>query len=185
MNPGFANLLQVSLMRVTYAWSMRILLLLACLPAVALAGQVFTRDGVTDGDTFYLAPHAHLDDDPVLQSWVAYSLSRSTCQLEMGGDNPARNSSYGCEFTARRHLLDAWDAQRAEHVGASDDYLDALLRVRDAGFLDEYTVRYFGKKHWQVPAEVDVAAFRRWQKQHLKGHRPQSRLIGSWNYRAE
>ena len=164
---------------------MRILLLLVCLPAIALAGQIFTRDGVTDGDTFYLAPHAHVDDDPVLQSWVAYSLAKSTCQLEMGGDNPARNSSYGCEFTARRHLLTAWEAQRAEHAAASDDYLDALLRVREAGFLDEYTVRYFGRKHWQVPAEVDVAAFRRWQKQHLKGHRPQSRLIGSWNYRIE
>ena len=185
MKPGFANLLQVSLISVTYARNMRIWLLLVCLPAVALAGPVFTRDGVTDGDTFYLAPHAHVDDDPVLQSWVAYSLARSTCQLEMGGDNPARNSSYGCEYTARRHLLDAWEAQRAEHAAAADDYLDALLRVRDAGYLDEYTVRYFGRKHWLVPAEVDVPAFRQWQKQHLRGHRPQSRLIGSWNYRIE
>ncbi len=183
MKPGFANLLQVSLIRVTYAEPMRILLLLACLPAVALAGEIFTRDGVTDGDTFYLAPHAHVDDDPVLQSWVAYSLMRSTCKLEMGGDNPARNSSYGCEFTARRHLIETWETQRAEHPGAADDYLDTLLEVREAGFLDEYTVRYFGKKHWQVPAEVDVAAFRRWEKQHLRKHRPQSRLIGSWNYR--
>ncbi len=184
MNPGFANLLQVSLIRVTYADNMRIWLLLLCLPAVALAGQVFTRDGVTDGDTFYLAPHAHVDDDPVLQSWVAYSLSKSTCQLEMGGETPARNSSFGCEFTARRHLLEAWDRQRSEHA-ATDDYLDALLRVRDAGFLDEYTVRYFGRKHWQVPAEVDIPSFRQWQKAHLRGHRPQSRLIGSWNYRVQ
>ena len=36
-------------------------------------------------------------------------------KLELGGDNPARNSDYGCEFTARRHLLDAWERQRAEH----------------------------------------------------------------------
>ena len=126
MKPGFANLLQVSLSTVTYAGCMRIWLLLLCLPAVALAGQIFTRDGVTDGDTFYLAPHAHVDDDPVLQSWVAYSLAKSTCQLEIGGDNPARNSSYGCELTARRHLLDAWDTQRVEHAGVSDDYLDTL-----------------------------------------------------------
>ena len=185
MKPGFANRLQVSLMTVTYSVRMRFLVLLACLPALALAGDIFTRDGVTDGDTFYLAPHAHVDDDPVLQSWVAYSLARSTCQLEMGGDNPARNSSYGCEFTARRHLVEAWVTQRAEHPDAADDYLDALLRVREAGFLDEYTVRYFRKKHWQVPGEVDLPAFRRWQKQHLRGHRPQSRLIGSWNYRAD
>ncbi len=170
-------------MTVTYAGHMRILLLLACLPGLALAGEIFTRDGVTDGDTFYLAPRAHVDDDPVLQSWVAYSLARSTCQLEIGGENPARNSSYGCEFTARQHLLDAWERQRAEHPGVTDDYLDALRRVREAGFLDEYTVHYFGRKHWQVPAEVDVPAFRRWGRQHLKRHRPMSRLIGSWNYR--
>ena len=185
MKPGFANLLQVSLICVKYAGTMRIWLLLICLPAVALAGQIFTRDGVTDGDTFYLAPRAHVDDSPVLQSWVAFSLARSTCQLEMGGENPARNSSYGCELTARRHLLKAWDAQRAEHPGASDEYLDALLQVREAGFLDEYTVHYFGKQHWRVPAEVDMPSFRRWRKQHLRGHHPQSRLIGSWNYRVE
>ena len=185
MKRRFANLLQVSLSSVTYAGGMRILLLLVCLPAVALAGQVFTRDGVTDGDTFYLAPRAHLDNDPVLQSWVAYSLARSTCKLQIGGENPARNSSYACEFTARRLLLETWEAQRIEHPGISDEYLDALLRVRGAGFLEEYTVHYFGKRHWQVPAEVEVPAFRRWQKQHLLGHRPQSRLIGSWNYRDE
>ncbi len=123
------------------------------------------------------------DDDPVLQSWVTYSLMRSTCKLEIGGDNPARNSDYGCEFTARRHLVEAWEAQREEHQDVADDYLDDLLRVRDAGFLDEYTVHYFGKKHWQVPAEVQVDKFKRWQRQNLRGHKPQTRIIGSWNYR--
>jgi hypothetical protein len=162
---------------------MRILLILALLPLTALGGEIFTRDGVTDGDTFYLAPHAITDDDPVLQSWVSYSLTRSACQLELGGDNPARNSDYGCEYTARQHLVETWEAQRAEHEGVSDPYLDDLLRVRNAGFLDEYTVRYFGKKHWSVPAEVDVPAFRRWQREHLRGHKPRTRIIGSWNYR--
>lgn len=185
MKCGIANLLQVSLMPVTYAASMRILLLLALIPAAAIAGEIFTRDGVTDGDTFYLAPRAYSDDDPALQSWVAYSLMKSACQLDLGGDNPARNSSYGCEFTARMHLVDAWQAQRVEHPDAADAYLDTLLRVRDAGYLDEYTVRYFGKKHWQVPAEVDVDGFRRWQRQHLPRHKPQMRLIGSWNYRPQ
>lgn len=162
---------------------MRIMLLLALLPLPALGGEIFTRDGVTDGDTFYLAPQALTDDDPVLQSWVSYSLTRSACQLELGGDNPARNSDYGCEYTARQHLVETWEKQRAEHEGASDPYLDDLLRVRGAGFLDEYTVRYFGKQHWSVPAEVDVPAFRRWQREHLRGHKPRTRIIGSWNYR--
>lgn len=163
---------------------MRIPAIFLLLALGACNTSIYTRDGVTDGDTFFLAPYAYSDDDPVLQSWVAYSLMKSTCQLELGGDNPARNSDYGCEFTARRHLLDAWERQRAEHPLASDRYLDALLVVRDAGFLDEYTVRYFGREHWQVPAEVRPGEFREWQRRHLPRHRPQTRLIGSWNYRA-
>ncbi|MDH3835039.1 MAG: hypothetical protein OES34_12915, partial [Nitrosopumilus sp.] len=59
--------------------------------------EIYVRDGVTDGDTFYLAPVASVDTDPALQSWVAYSLAKSVCQLELGGDNPARQSSYDCE----------------------------------------------------------------------------------------
>ena len=183
MKSGSANLLQVSLSTVTYALGMRTLLITVMLAVAACHSAVYTKDGVTDGDTFYLAPHAWADDDPVLQSWVTYSLVRSACQLELGGDNPARNSDYGCEYTARQHLVETWAVQRAEHENASDACLDALLRVRAAGFLDEYTVRYFGESHWIVPAEVDVPAFRRWQREHLRGHEPRTRIIGSWNYR--
>jgi len=156
---------------------MPFLLLAAC------NSEIYTRDGVTDGDSFYLAPRAFQDDDPVLQSWVAYSLMKSTCQLDLGGEIPARASDYSCEFTARQHLLDAWMEQRQEHEDITDRYLDSLVTVREAGFLDEYTVRYFGRKHWQVPVEVQVDEFRRWQRKNLRHHRPETRLIGSWGYR--
>jgi hypothetical protein len=184
---GIANLLQFSLILLKYAVTMPKSalpsVLLALLMLAACNGDVYTRDGVTNGDSFYLAPRAYADDDPALQSWVAYSLMKSACQLEVGGPIPSRASDYGCEFTARRHLVEAWEEQRAEHDNIADAYLDDLLAVRDAGFLDEYTVRYFGRPHWQVPVEVRVDEFRRWQRQHLRGHKPQTRLIGSWGYR--
>lgn len=185
MKSGIANLLQVSLSTVKYALPMRIPAFVLLLVLAACNSSIYTKDGVTDGDTFYLAPQAWADDDPVLQSWVAYSLARSTCQLAIGGTNPARNDDYGCEFTARRHLVDAWERQRSEHAGITDPYLDALLQVRAAGYLDEYTVRYFGRDDWLVPAEVQIDDFRRWQRRHLRGHQPETRIIGSWNYRAE
>ncbi len=178
-------MLHVSLSAVKYAFRMRNLAFVLLLALAACNTSIYTKDGVTDGDTFYLAPRAWADDDPVLQSWVAYSLARSTCQLQIGGDNPARNDDYGCEFTARRHLVEAWQRQRAEHAGIADPYLDDLLQVREAGYLDEYTVRYFGGEHWVVPAEVRVDDFRRWQGRHLRGHRPETHIIGSWNYRAQ
>ena len=57
--------------------------------------------------------------------------------------------------------------------------------MRRAGYLDEYTVIYFGRDDWLVPAEVRVDDFRRWRARHLEGHRPETRIIGSWNYRDE
>ena len=185
MNWPIRDLFQVRLSNVTYPLPMRILLLIGLLALSACNPSIYTRDGVTDGDTFYLAPHAWLDDDPALQSWVAYSLVKSTCQLQGGGENPARNSDYGCELTAREHLVDTWETQLEEHAFASDPYLDALLQVRRAGFLDEYTVYYFGKDDWNVPAEVSVADFRHWQARNLARHKPQTRIIGSWNYRTQ
>ena len=153
-----------------------LLLLAACNP------NVYVRDGVTDGDTFYLSPLATLDDDPALQSWVTYSLIKATCQLEIGGDNPARENSFRCELTARRHLVEAWDEHRADGP-AGDEYLDTLAGVAAAGFLDEYVVHYFGDDGWQVPAGTDMPAFAEWRRAHLRRHRAETRLIGFWSYR--
>lgn len=155
---------------------------IALLGLAACNNEIYVRDGVTDGDTFYLAPTAWADDDPALQSWVAYSLMKSTCQLETGGTPPSRANSYGCEFSARTALVETWDEKKAGNPEITDRYLDALLRVRRAGFLDEYTVHYLGRKHWQVPAEVDLRAFADWRKDNLRRHRVRTRLIGSWGY---
>lgn len=162
--------------------AMRVLIPLMLLSATGCDTSIYVRDGVTDGDTFYLAERALIDDDPVLQSWVTYSLAKSACQLEEGGPNPARVDTYGCEFSSRQLLLDSWDLKRADDPAVRHAYLDQLVAVRDAGHLDEYVVHYFGARHWQVPAEVDVDAFLNWKRVHLRGHRPETRLIGSWNY---
>lgn len=162
---------------------MRILLLFLLLPTLAGASEIYTRDGVTDGDIFYLAPSAFSNDDPAFQSWVAYSLMKSTCQLKIGGDNPARSNSFECEFTARRHLINAWEEKHQNNQGITDDYLDALGNVNEAGYLAEYTSHYFGKKDWQLPDGIRTDAFREWRKKNLRGHRPKTRIIGSWNYR--
>jgi hypothetical protein len=157
---------------------------IALLVATALpvqGGEVYLRDGVTDGDTFYLSNVALTDDSPALQSWVSYSLTRSACQLQIGGDNPARASSFECELTARRHLLQTWREQGREKA-TDDAYLDTLLLVEQAGFLDEYVAHYLGRKTWVLPDDLQTGAFDAWRRQHLRGHKPQTRLIGSWNY---
>ena len=153
------------------------------LPLVASGSEIYTRDGVTDGDTFYLAPSAFTNDDPAYQSWVTYSLIKSTCQLKIGGDNPARAGSFACEFSARRHLVNTWQEKHLQNPDISDEYLDTLSIVQDAGFLAEYTARFFGKSHWELPEGLRVDAFGTWRRENLRGHKPETQIIGSWNYR--
>ena len=148
----------------------------------ACSGEIYLRDGVTDGDTFYLAERALSDDDPVLQSWVSYSLTRSACQLQVDGDNPARASSFGCELTARRLMLDTWLEKQAFNPGNEDSYLDDLAVIKHAGYLREHVARHFSKRHWDMPHDLDLAAYEGWARENIPGHKPETRIIGSWNY---
>ena len=84
----------------------RVLTVAGFLLLAACNGDIYLHDGVTDGDTFFLSTQAMAVDDPVTQSWVSYSLTRSTCQLNNGGENPARDNSFDCELLAREHLLE-------------------------------------------------------------------------------
>ena len=163
---------------------MRLLAFILLLPVLVSASEIYTRDGVTDGDTFYLAPAAISNNDPAYQSWVTYSLIKSTCQLEIGGENPARASSFECEYKSRLHLVNSWQEKQSVDASIADDYLDTLVKVQAAGFLGEYTARYFGKKSWALPEGLRGDEFKQWQKQHLRRHRVETRITGSWNYRA-
>lgn len=162
---------------------------LIAVATLAESGEVYLKDGVTDGDTFYLSNIALTSDDPALQSWVSYSLTRSACQLQIGGENPARASSFECELMARQHLVETWLERRpgtatGDSVDDSedDDYLAALVRVDEAGYLDEYVAFYLGQKDWTLPDDLQLSAFSEWRRGALRGHKPQTHLIGSWNY---
>lgn len=179
---AIANLIQLSFRRVTYAVFMRFVLPILCFMLCGCDRGIYTRDGVTDGDTFYLAPAAFANDDPVYQSWVTYSLIKSTCQLELSGPIPARASSFDCEFRSRRHLANAWEEKLTINQAITDEYLDGLAEVHAAGFLAEYTAHYFGRDGWQLPEGLRRDEFRSWRRQHLKGHRPITRITGSWNF---
>lgn len=161
---------------------MRILRLFCFLAIAGCSSEIYVRDGVTDGDTFYLADRALADDDPALQSWVSYSLTRSTCQLQIGGINPARASSFDCELAARRLMLETWTGKQMMNPLLADEYLDELVSIHRAGFLDEYVARHFRKRHWQLPEEIDIRAYRRWQRKNVPSHKPETQVVGSWNY---
>jgi hypothetical protein len=160
------------------------LLILALLSGLIAAcnGEIYLRDGVTDGDTFYLAERALTDSDPALQSWVSYSLAISACQLQSGGDNPARASSFDCELTARRLMLETWLEKQALNPDNSDQYLDDLALIQDAGYLHEHIARHFAKSHWDMPDHLQLGDYKQWARENIPRHKAETRIIGSWNY---
>lgn len=161
-------------------------LLLAAALLAACNGRVYTKDGVTDGDTFYLPEEVLENDDPVLQSWVAYSLALSTCKLAMGGENPAHNSSLRCELEARDILADTWRGYQAADSNLNHPYLDKLVQVDDNESLLEYVwTQLRPPRGWDRPKGMDTRGFLKWMKEFWPDHEPQTRIIGSWNYTAE
>lgn len=177
-----ANLIQLSFKGVTYTGPMRWIPLLICLFLTACDHGIYTRDGVTDGDSFYLAPSAFSNDDPAYQSWVTYSLIKSACQLKLGGENPARESSFDCEYRSRKQLVNTWREKQQLDQSVEDVYLDRLVEVQVAGFLAEYTMHFLGKPHWNPPEGLRVEEFLDWRRGNLHGHRVQTRITGSWNF---
>lgn len=143
-------------------------------------GGIYVRDGVTDGDSFYIAPAALTSPSGSTQSWIAYSLALSTCQLQRGGENPARNSSFQCELGARTLLVERWSELATDND--RDRYLDELAKVYAAGFLAEYTAHYLMRKDWKAPPGLRPREFAAWRKNNLHHHRAKTRLVGSWNY---
>ena len=141
------------------------------------------RDGVTDGDVFSVQPAAAVSDDPATQSWIRYSLARSVCQLEADVPNPARASSYRCELTARRQLVDAWQMHTRSDTNLRDTYLDDLHVVFTRGFLEEYVAHHFKRRSWTVPSTLRMGEYHTWRREALRGHRPVTRIVGSWSFR--
>ena len=143
---------------------------------------IYLRNGVVDGDTFYIPPQAAVDPDPVVQAWIRYSLARSLCQIELADENPARATSFDCEHRGREQLVGAWIEYTEANPTLSDDYLDDLRFVYRSGLLPEYVAANFARRSWSLPPDLDTRRFRRWQRTELRGHRPTTRLIGNWVY---
>lgn len=143
--------------------------------------RIYVQDGVTDGDRFSVPPYAYASSDPVLQSWVAYGLARSVCQLEIGGPNPARNQAFECELVAREALIARWQ----QSPSLADPYLEQLSVTAEAGYLEEYVWHYLRRREWTRPDDLDLAGFTAWRNEALpRRHRPETRIIGSWGYAA-
>lgn len=147
---------------------------------------VYTLGGPGHGKDFVVPPGALTSPDPVVKSWAAYSLARSTCQLSRDAERPSHFDSFECELRPRQVLVERWRSRAEDEPPSSAGarYLEGLVEVDDAGFLAEYVWFYLRRSGWIRADFLRLDDFEPWRKRYLVGHRPQTRIIGWWTNQA-
>jgi hypothetical protein len=121
-----------------------------------------------------LAPELLEKGSATTPSWLAYGASKALAIDESRAANPnAGVTDFDTEYVARAALVDTWKELR-EKDGAKDAYLDLLVTVKDAGFLDEYVILSFSRPGWTIPAkflpDIHISEFLAWATAHLPKH---------------
>ena len=111
----------------------------------------------------------------VLQTWLIYTavLAADARSQAGGAADPVRTSDYDMEYRARAALASTWRDKRAVKGTPADPYLDKLLEIEAAGFLDEYVIATFAQPGWTIPgatlATLDFPAAGDWFDAHAPG----------------
>jgi hypothetical protein len=110
--------------------------------------------------------------------WFTYALELVKYSREHPQTRPACGgklaAGHAAELSARRAALAEYRGREAGARG--DNYFDELLRIDDAGLLDEYTWHYLRNARIDSapPAELDLAAFEIYRARELATHVVQS-----------
>jgi len=101
--------------------------------------------------------------------WVQENLSREDFK-EMG-----YKRSFDEELSARKSLLEIWMELTESKSGLSDQYLDELVMVRKAGFLEEYVWQLLRSPDWTTkPDNLELKGFSNWLADKLPNHEVQT-----------
>ncbi len=106
-------------------------------------------------------------------AWITYATIRGRTYEEVR-DRGSRNRAgddYLIEVRARSGMAAFWRDQRQTPEAASDAYLDKLVEIAEAGFIEEYVLGTFARPGWTVPSKelplIDFASFAEWGPVHL------------------
>jgi hypothetical protein len=84
------------------------------------------------------------------------------------------DAGFAAELAARRAALEQY--RRRSVTARGSNYFDQLMRIDDAGFLDEYVWHYLRNERWDAvpPADLDLPSFDRFRERELGTHHVQS-----------
>ena len=119
-----------------------------------------------------------------LPAWLVYAGARSLWMekkfFELNPDANAYRYTFAEELEARELCARIWSELRSKS-GAADAYLDALVAVYAANFLREYICGFLREPDWTAPDGLRMEQFERWQQEHLRNHRVETKAVASFS----
>ena len=116
----------------------------------------------------------------VLAPWLIYAGTRAHwIEKKFFDQNPGvrlYQYTFAEEVEARMYCVRLWRDVKAKD-GVRNRYLDDLITVMDAGFLEEYVWTYFRDSNWKESNILRLVEFDHWQSLHLRGHEPETRAV--------
>lgn len=115
-----------------------------------------------------------------LAPWLFYAGSRAHwMEKKFFEQNPGVTRyqyTFMEEVDARKRCAYLWREVRVKD-GLTNRYLDDLVTVLEANFLEEYVWTYFRSDDWHQPNGLRLAEFDQWRSTNLRGHRPETRAV--------
>jgi hypothetical protein len=113
-----------------------------------------------------------------LAAWMAYGNKRAQLIKERTGHFHNRSGDdYTLEIASRQAMVEVWAKSRTFNE-TPNPYLDLMLELSTAGYLEEYVVVFFAKPGWTIPGAalslLNIPEFTQWSAQKLAGHQPQT-----------
>ncbi len=100
--------------------------------------------------------------------WVGYGVAQANWSLR----HKTKRSSFGREVYVLGAALQIWSELKEKNRAVRSKNIDQMAYARRAGFLKEYIWAYLRRQSWKQPQKLRMAAFYKWAKRNLKGHRP-------------
>jgi hypothetical protein len=109
----------------------------------------------------------------IAAAWYGYALSHVNWVNDHYKDkDPTKDYklTFEEELFCRNNMVQIWSEIQEKTPGLTDTYLDEVLGVRDAGFLDEYVWTYHAQEGWPLPEDLKLEEFNDWMAQNLSQH---------------
>lgn len=110
-------------------------------------------------------------------TWMGYALSHVNWINDHYKDKDLAKEyklTFEEEFFCRDKMVKIWSELKQNKPGLKNAYMDDMLKVRKAGFLDEYVWAYYHQEGWAMPEGLKLEAFNAWRTKNLSKHQPKT-----------